>query len=107
MGSVFRARHEIIDREVAIKLLRPEMTTSPELVTRFLNEAKAASAIRHPSIIEVYDFGETADGQAYLVMELLHGETLSARIAARGRLGEREAVQIMRSILGALAAAHA
>jgi serine/threonine protein kinase len=107
MGAVYRARHEILERPVAVKLLRPELTTNASLVTRFLNEARAASAIKHPGIIEVFDFGHTDEGLAYLVMELLDGEPLSARITARGKLAEAEAIAIMRGIAGALAAAHA
>jgi serine/threonine-protein kinase len=107
MGAVYRARHELIDRGVAVKVLRPELSEDPELVTRFVNEAKAASAIDHPSIIDVLDFGYTDDGQAYLVMELLDGESLAQRLARRGRLPAGEAVAIVRSIAGALSAAHA
>jgi eukaryotic-like serine/threonine-protein kinase len=107
MGAVYRARHEIIDRAVAVKVLRPELSGDPELVTRFVNEAKAASAINHPSIIDVHDFGYTDDGQAYLVMELLDGESLAQRLARRGRLPASEAVKITRSIASALSAAHA
>jgi eukaryotic-like serine/threonine-protein kinase len=107
MGAVYRARHEVLGRDVAIKLLRSDLASNDDLVTRFFNEAKAASAIRHPGIIEVSDFGQTDDGEAYLVMELLEGETLSARIAARRRLSPRAAVSIARSIAAALAAAHA
>jgi serine/threonine-protein kinase len=88
-----------------VKLLRPELSENSELVQRFFNEAKAATAIRHPGIIEVYDFGYTPDGTAYLVMELLSGEVLSARIAD-GVLAEGEAAQIARGIASALGAAH-
>jgi len=107
MGAVYRARHEIIDRAVAVKVLRPELSGDPELVSRFVNEAKAASAIQHPSIIDVYDFGYTPDGQAYLVMELLDGESLAQRITRRRRLPASEAVEITRGIASALSAAHA
>ena len=107
MGAVYRARHEVLERPVAIKLLRPELTGSPDLLTRFVNEARAASAIRHPSIIEVIDFGQTDDGQAYLVMELLEGESLATRLQSRGRLAEGEAVRITCGIASALSAAHA
>ncbi len=107
MGAVYRARHEIIDRAVAVKVLRPELSGDPELVTRFVNEAKAASAIDHPGIIDVLDFGYTDDGEAYLVMELLEGESLAQRVTRRRRLPAAEAVAITRSIASALGAAHA
>jgi serine/threonine-protein kinase len=107
MGAIYRARHEVIDRPVAVKLLKPELTEDPELVNRFINEAKAASAIRHPGIIDVLDFGYTDDGQAYLVMELLEGESLAQRVARKRRLDPSEAVKITRGIASALSAAHA
>ncbi len=106
MGAVYRAEHSVLDRIVAVKLLRPELTTNAELVRRFMNEAKAASAIQHPGIIEVLDFGHSSDGRAYFVMEMLQGESLARRIAARGHLPAREAVQIARGIASALTAAH-
>jgi serine/threonine-protein kinase len=106
MGAVYRAEHALLERTVAVKLLRPELTENHELVVRFMNEAKAASSIRHPGIIEVFDFGHAADGSAYLVMEMLHGESLATRIEKRGRLPEREAVAIASGIASALTAAH-
>ena len=107
MGTVYRAQHELLGREAAIKLLRPELSSNDVLVQRFFNEAKAATAIRHPGIIEVYDFGYTEDGRAYLVMEFLDGEPLGTRIQRRGRLTEVEAASIARGIASALKAAHA
>ena len=107
MGTVYRAQHELLGRPAAIKLLRPELSSNNVLVQRFFNEAKAATAIRHPGIVEVYDFGYTHDGLAYLVMELLDGEPLSARLERRGRLTELEVASIARGIASALKAAHA
>ncbi len=107
MGAVYVATHDVLQRKVAIKVLRTELTTSDEMVQRFVNEARAASAIRHPSIIEVHDFGYTDDGQAYLVMEYLEGQSLAHRLQQRGKLPEDEAVRIIRGISGALSAAHA
>ncbi|MBA3501019.1 MAG: serine/threonine protein kinase, partial [Deltaproteobacteria bacterium] len=107
MGSVYRAQHELLDRPAAIKLLRPELTENDELVQRFFNEAKAATAIRHPGIVEVYDFGYTDEGLAYLVMELIDGLPLSTVLAERGQFPELEAAHIARNIASALKAAHA
>jgi serine/threonine-protein kinase len=107
MGTVYRAQHEVLGRYAAIKLLRPELSNNDVLVQRFFNEAKAATAIRHRGIVQVYDFGYTEDGRAYFVMELLDGEPLSKRIASRGRLTEAETVAIARGIASALTAAHA
>ncbi len=88
-------------------MLRPDLCDDRELVARFFTEAKAASAIRHPGIVEVFDFGYTEDGHAYLVMELLDGESLAQRLATRKRLSEIHAALIARGIAGALGAAHA
>ncbi|MEO7668061.1 MAG: protein kinase, partial [Polyangia bacterium] len=77
MGAVYLAEHPEIGRRVAIKVLRPELIKDPQLLLRFLNEARAANAIRHPNIIEILDSGTTDDGTPYLVMELLEGEVLS------------------------------
>ncbi len=107
MGAVYRANHELLDRPAAIKLLRPELSGNDVLIQRFFNEAKAASAIHHPGIIEVYDFGYSEDGRAYIVMELLDGEPLGARRKRRGQLSELETAAIMCGIASALTAAHA
>jgi serine/threonine-protein kinase len=107
MGAVYRASHVLLGRSAAVKLLRPDLTDNRELVARFFTEAKAASAIHHPGIVEVFDFGYTEDGQAYLVMELLDGQALSRRLAERKRFAEVHAGLIARGIAGALGAAHA
>jgi serine/threonine protein kinase len=107
MGTVYRAEHTLIGRVAAIKVLHPEMTTSREIVTRFFNEAKATSGIKHPGIVEVFDFGYMQSGHAYLVMEFLEGETLSQRIRQRQTMPEGEAAMLMRGVCSALSAAHA
>jgi serine/threonine protein kinase len=106
MGTVYRAEHVLIGRAVAIKLLLPELTTHREIVTRFFNEARATSAIKHPGIVEIFDFGYTDQGHAYIVMELLEGETLGRRITRLGRLPIGAAASLMRDVCSALAAAH-
>jgi serine/threonine-protein kinase len=107
MGAVYLAEHPGIGRKVAIKVLRAEMNHDPQLLTRFLNEARAANAIRHPNIIEVLDSGTTDKGTSYLVMELLEGEVLSARIKRLSRLDERSASEIAMQSASGLGAAHA
>jgi eukaryotic-like serine/threonine-protein kinase len=107
MGAVYLAEHPGIGRRVAIKVLRSELDHDPQLLTRFLNEARAANAIRHPNIIEVLDSGTTARGASYLVMELLEGEALSARIKRLSRLDERSAIEIAMQTAAGLGAAHA
>jgi serine/threonine-protein kinase len=106
MGSVFRAEHSVLGRPAAVKVLRPELTTNPQLVQRFLNEAKAATSVRHPGIVEVYDYGTTDDGTSYIVMELLEGISLASRLGERGKLPEAEAMAIARGVASALRAAH-
>jgi eukaryotic-like serine/threonine-protein kinase len=105
MGTVFRAEHVLLGRAAAVKVLRSELTTDDELVQRFVNEAKAVTACKHPGIVEVYDFGYTSDGHAFIVMELLEGESLGQRLA-RTRLPEAEAAAIAYGIASALKAAH-
>jgi serine/threonine-protein kinase len=107
MGAVYLAEHPGIGRRVAIKVLKSELDHDPQLLTRFLNEARAANAIRHPNIIEVLDSGTTARGASYLVMELLEGESLSARIKRLSRLDERSSIEIAMQTASGLGAAHA
>ncbi len=106
MGVVYRGEHTLIGRKAAVKVLLPEYSTRQDLIRRFFNEAKAAAAAQHPNIVEVYDFGQTPDGTAYLVMELLEGDTLWQRLRKAKKLAERQALVIARQIAAALAAAH-
>ena len=106
MGAVYRAEHTMLGRLVAIKVLLPELTHNREIVNRFFNEAKATTAINHPGIVEVFDFGYLESGFAYLVMELLQGMTLAKRIKMRGAMPEGEAASMLRGVCSGLAAAH-
>jgi serine/threonine-protein kinase len=106
MGSVYLAEHASLGRRVAVKVLLPEMSHDRSIVTRFFNEARAASQIRHPSIVEIHDFGYTPEGNAYIVMEHLDGETLASRCRRTGRLDVQRALLLTRQIAGGLAAAH-
>src|SRR3954468_14567118 len=106
MGAVYAAEHTLLGRPAAIKILLPDLSQKQDVVMRFFNEARAATAIRHPGIVEIYDFGWTPDGAAFIVMERLEGETLGRR-AARLRLRWPAVLAIARQIAGALSAAHA
>src|SRR3954470_10438963 len=105
MGVVYLARHVTLGRPAAIKVLHPSMSSNQDMVTRFFNEARAATAVRNPGIVEVFDFGILEDRSAYIVMEYLEGENLGARIR-RGRLPLAATMTIVRAIARALQAAH-
>jgi tRNA A-37 threonylcarbamoyl transferase component Bud32 len=105
MGSVFAAEHlRLPGKLVAIKVLHTTMATG-EILARFRREAEIASRIGHPNIVEVLDFNTLPSGEPFLVMELLAGESLAARLR-RGRLPEKAALDIARQIGSALDAAH-
>ncbi|MBI4509777.1 MAG: protein kinase [Deltaproteobacteria bacterium] len=106
MGVVFRARHTVIEKTVAVKVLKEEVAADQSLVQRFLQEAKAASRIGHPHIVDVTDFGVLPNGSAYSVMEFLSGVTLSRLLREEGTLSASRAVPIVAQISRALAAAH-
>ena len=106
MGSVYRAVDESLGRQVAVKVLRRELAAEPAYLERFRREARASAALSHPGVAGVYDYGEFG-GSAFIVMELVEGETLADRIAARGRLPWPEAFAIGEQVARALAAAHA
>jgi len=106
-GIVFRAAHPLIGKVVAIKVLARKFSVDPEMVSRFIAEARAVNQIRHRHIIDIFSFGQLEDGRHYYVMEYLDGETLDARIARDGKLSLVEALPILRGIGRALDAAHA
>ena len=106
MGAVYRAVDETLGRQVAVKALRRELADDPTFLERFRREARAAAGLSHPGVAGVYDYGELG-GQPFIVMELVEGETLAERLAARGRLPWREAFAIGEQVAAALAAAHA
>ncbi len=106
MGAVWRAEGLILGWDVAVKLLHGELR-SPDSAARFAREAKAAVVLEHPSIVRVFDFGETQYGDPYLVMELIRGESLADTMDLRGSFRDTVAVQMMLPIADALVAAHA
>jgi serine/threonine protein kinase len=106
MGTVFEAEHTEMGRMVAVKVLHPSRARKKDAIRRFHLEARAAAAIGHPNICEVYDFGSLDDGSPFLVMERLVGETLAERIAVEGGLPFESVIDVLVQILSALAAAH-
>ncbi len=105
MGIVYRARHVIIDKRVAIKVLKKEAQEEPTAGQRFIQEAKSASKIGHTNIVDITDFGVLPDGSAYFVMEYLEGHTLGHEIG-EGPLEPARVVSIAAQIARGLAAAH-
>ncbi len=83
MGAVYQAEHALIEKRVALKVLFPDLTRRADLVARFLQEAKSASRIGHENVIDITDFGQTADGLVYFAMEFLDGQDLGQRPAGR------------------------
>jgi serine/threonine protein kinase len=108
MGTVWVARNTVLDIDVALKLIRVEQFPgNPQrLVRRVLQEARATARLEHPAIVRVFDFGLAESGAPYVVMELLHGETLAKRIAREPRVGATWAVQTLLPVADALATAH-
>jgi serine/threonine protein kinase len=105
MGEVYRARDTRLDRDVAIKVLPDAFARDPERLGRFEREARAVAALSHPGILAIHDFGTTADGLTYAVMELLEGTTLRERLDT-GAVPPRRAVDFGVQIVRALGAAH-
>ncbi len=106
MGTVYEAEHIGLGRQVAIKVLNPSQAKKRVAVKRFQQEARAAGAIGHPNICEVYDLGLLDDGSPYLVMEKLIGTTLADRISREGGLPFDEIIDVMTQVLSGLIAAH-
>ncbi len=111
MGSVYLAMHTILEKQVALKVLHGEFARKPDLVDRFMQEAKAASRIRHENVIDISDFGVTPEGHVFFAMELLQGHDLHDAVARAKISGEllpwARTKKIFLQICSALAAAHA
>src|SRR5438128_4198540 len=105
MGIVYRARHVLIDRVVALKLIRPDLRGETHLRAWMLREARAANRVDHAQIIDIHDIGETEEGELYLVMEYLVGTSLSSELA-RGPMAMTRGVDILEQMCAALARAH-
>src|SRR5262245_44213556 len=106
MGSVYKATHVMLDKIVVVKLIKPELVTSAEIVRRFQREARAASNLSHPNIVSVYDLGQTEDGTLYIAMEFIDGPSLKDVIRKTGPLPVARINTILRQVAAALAEAH-
>jgi eukaryotic-like serine/threonine-protein kinase len=106
MASVYEARHTVIGKRVAIKVLHEHLARNAVAAARFMREARAASAIRHPNVVQVFEIG-LHTGTPFLIMELLEGQDLATYLLSRGRLSAASAVDVLLPIASAVAAAHA
>ena len=105
MAIVYKAKCRLLNRYVAIKILRPEFTKDEQFVENFRRESQAAAGLSHPNIVSVYDVGQEGNIH-FIVMELVEGKTLSELIEEKGRLDYKEAINITRQVASALSLAH-
>jgi serine/threonine-protein kinase len=106
MGVVYLAEHTALQKRVALKLLHAHYATEPDVVLRFLNEARAAAMVGHRNIVDALDFGQAEDGAPFLVLEYLEGRDLAHELESQGRLSVRRAAQLGLQIAAGLGAAH-
>ncbi|MHC4253921.1 MAG: serine/threonine-protein kinase, partial [Planctomycetota bacterium] len=104
-GAIWRARHLLLDRDVAVKILSPRRTGGPHTIQRFVTEARAAARLEHPNIVGVHNVGVDR-GAHYIEMQLLHGRSLRRILNTRRRLPVRESLEIARQAADALGYAH-
>jgi eukaryotic-like serine/threonine-protein kinase len=106
MGEVYLAHDGVLERDVALKVLRSQYAGDEEVAERFRREARSAASLSHPHIVQVYDRGEAEDGTSYIAMEYVPGGTLKEQIGRRGPFGDRETAAVGAQIADALGAAH-
>jgi len=106
MGAVYAGMHVELERPIAVKMLLPDSVSDPQALERFRREARAAARLNHPNVANTYDYGALADGEAYLVMELLDGQTLREYLNADGSLPVKLAVEIACQVADGIGAAH-
>ncbi|MBQ4634168.1 MAG: serine/threonine protein kinase, partial [Bacilli bacterium] len=105
MANVYLAEDEILNRQVAVKILRGDLAEDEKFVRRFQREAISASSLNHPNIVEVYDVGED-NGDYFIVMEYINGKNLKSLIKKRGALSLSEVIDIMLQLTSGIACAH-
>ncbi len=105
-GTVYEAQHRILGRRAAVKVLRRQLAASPQMNARFVQEARAVNMIKHPNIVDIFEFGELPDGRPFYVMELLEGIDLRSILTERGRFPPGEVLEILDPVCSALQAAH-
>ena len=105
-GAVYKAVHPVIGKTAAVKILKREFSTNPEMVSRFISEARAVNQIHNKNIVDIFSFGTLADGRQFFVMELLEGIVLDRYLERSGRLSPSQALTVLRPLGRALGAAH-
>jgi hypothetical protein len=105
-GTVYEAQHRILGRRAAVKVLRRQLAASPQMVARFVQEARAVNMIKHPAIVDIFEFDDLPDGRPFYVMELLEGIDLRSILTERGRFPPGEVLEILEPVCSALQAAH-
>ncbi len=106
MGAVYQAEHALIEKKIALKILFQDLTRRPDLVARFLQEAKSASRIGHENVIDISDFGQSPDGLVFIAMEYLDGRTSGSALKQSGAMHWERARPILMQIAKGLRAAH-
>ncbi len=105
-GTVYEAQHKVLGRKAAVKVLRRQLAASPQMVTRFVREAQAVNMIKHPAIVDIYEFDTLPDGRPFYVMELLDGTDVRSMLNERGRFPPVEVLEILEPVCAALQVAH-
>ena len=105
MGAVYKAKDRELDRLVALKVIRPELASNPDILQRFKQEILLSSKVTHRNVVRIYDLGD-AEGLKFITMEYVDGKDLRQALTGQGRLGVNEAVDIIVQVLSGLAAAH-
>src|SRR5580765_544291 len=106
MGAVYQAEHALIEKKIALKILFQDLTRRPDLIQRFLQEAKSASRIGHENVIDISDFGQSPEGLVFIAMEFLDGQDLGRVLKASGAMPWARAQPMVLQIVKALRAAH-
>ncbi len=107
MGAIFEAKHPVIGKRVAVKVLHPAFASDPKVIERFINEARVVNAIGHPAVVDIFSFGQTPDGLHYFVMEFLKGRSVADLVKAEGALPMGVALGLIVQLLEVLDHAHA
>ncbi len=105
-GTVYEAQHKVLGRKAAVKVLRRQLAASPQMVTRFVREAQAVNMIKHPAIVDIFEFDTLPDGRPFYVMELLEGTDVRSLLSDRGRFTPAEVLEILEPVCSALQVAH-